>query len=130
MRLERNSKTGNAMAKVAATWLSRNRTLGRRRVIVAWSSRAHKVSEETHICELLPTRPASNVHTRECCKRETEIERETRKKKLQVASSSGPSQFISLLFGIELTLSQKDRLISCRFTCMYLGNKLYVHTYT
>ena len=35
MRLERNSKTGNAMVSVAATWLSRNRTLGSRRVIVA-----------------------------------------------------------------------------------------------
>ena len=67
MRLERNSKTGNAIASVAATWLRRNRTLGRRRVMVAWSSRAQSVREETHICELRPTRPASNVQTRECC---------------------------------------------------------------
>ena len=66
MRLERNSKTGNAIASVAATWLSRNSTLGRRRVIVAWSSRAQRVRDETHICELRPTRPTSNAHTREC----------------------------------------------------------------
>lgn len=72
MRLERNSRTGNAIARVAATWLSLKSTLGRRRVIVAWSSRAQRVREETHICELRPTSPASNEHTSECCSRENE----------------------------------------------------------
>ena len=70
MRLERNSRTGNAIARVAATWLSLKRTLGRRRVIVAWSSREQRVREETHIWELRPTSPASNEHTSECCRSE------------------------------------------------------------
>ena len=65
MRLERNSKTGNAIVSVAATWLRRKRTLGRRRVMVACSSRAQRVREETHNNELLPTRPLSRTRTRE-----------------------------------------------------------------
>lgn len=65
MRLDRNSRTGRAMVSVAATWLSRKRTLGRRRVIVAWSSNAQRVRDDTQICELRPTRPVSNTQTRE-----------------------------------------------------------------